>query len=116
MAGMRVCVASDLRSELLQSLGQLHAGPENVRQVVRSQDFVHRVPIATNGDFENRHPSPGDRQMGREIFREKSRIAGVTFFDEGNRLSAVTPGAFVMIVGFVACDLLYKKAAKVPGF
>ena len=24
--------------------------------------------------------------------------------------------AFVMIVGFVACDLLYKKAAKVPGF
>lgn len=24
--------------------------------------------------------------------------------------------AFVMVLGFVVCDLLYKKAAKVPGF
>jgi len=39
--------------------------------------------------------------------------------DQGSVTSVAQPWvfvAFVMIVGFVACDLLYKKAAKVPGF
>ena len=94
---------------------QHHLGPrgDHVRQSSGPQHLVYWLAIALDLHAKHGHPAPGDWQHVAQVLWQQHPVADKAFADQGQKLAAVAPRRFVVVVGRKQ-NRPFSQCARIP--